>query len=376
MPVKKPTIRDVAKASGVSIATVSHVLNNRNQKVGADTRDRVLAAIRELRYRPTPKEENQLAIRTMNIGFVVGDAMLPLSNKDDYFMTALQEVIEVAAAKGYSVTIVVERVWDAVGSAARRRFDGRCDGVVLLAPILTGETIQALWERGTPLVTVGTRLRMPGVSCVDVDNFRVGEIAAHELIKAGHKRIAFFSSEGRQASTYQRYDGFRSVFIREGLPLDGIVGCCADWPLPKDIVKKTHAPAVSAMAPLFRYCGREPGLHTAEEFLDFIGRDKTAVFFWNDSDARKYITMLQAAGVRIPEDLSVISVDNWPSWVIGTPNLTSIGQDLREVARTSAKLLIEKIEDHTQADKNIVVAPHLVERDSITHPREAPLLCS
>jgi LacI family transcriptional regulator len=125
-----PTIRDVANHCGVSTATVSHVLNGRVDRVGSDTRDRVLAAVRALQYRLPAVELSSTQTRRRNIAIVCGEMSPQPVSKDHYFSRVLDGVLEATASRGYSLTIVFERMWVADGSSVRQSYDGHCDGAI------------------------------------------------------------------------------------------------------------------------------------------------------------------------------------------------------------------------------------------------------
>jgi LacI family transcriptional regulator len=119
------TIREVAKAAGVSTATVSNVLNGRLERVSTETQERVLATVRALKYRPTALEKNQKAILTQNVGVIVPDLTEGPLRRHNYFRNILDGVLESAALRGWSVTIFIERMWSFHRkNVERRRFGG------------------------------------------------------------------------------------------------------------------------------------------------------------------------------------------------------------------------------------------------------------
>ncbi|MEJ5171895.1 MAG: LacI family DNA-binding transcriptional regulator, partial [Fimbriimonadales bacterium] len=308
---KNPTIRDVARAAGVSIATVSHVLNDRREKVSSETRERVLKVVRELRYRLPPKEEGQTAMRTFNVAVTISDMAVPISPFNTYLAETILRSAEVCLQRGYSLTVVAERVWDQVGQVARRRFDGRCDGILMVAPSALGDALQQLWERGLPVVSMGSRLRLQGISTVDVDNLRVGEIAAELLLKHGHRKVAYVASGADQASTYERFEGLLQTFEAAGLA-EGVSGLVLDAQPDGTAVRSSPSRSLRRTAGRLRFVGRKMREADAATLMELLGEDVTGLFFWHDALARTFVTRFTEAGVRIPEDLSVIGVDNNP----------------------------------------------------------------
>ncbi len=369
---KNPTIRDVARAAGVSIATVSHVLNDRREKVSAETRERVLRVVRELRYRLPPKEDGQTAMRTHNIALVIPDLSVPIRSNDFYFGQTILGATEVALSSGYSLTVVAERVWDQVGQAARRKFDGRCDGILMLAPSALGDAVQQLWERGLPVVSMGSRLRLEGVSTVDVDNLRVGEIAAELFLEKGHRRVAYIGISNSQASTYERFEGFRQTFEAAGLAA-GVAGFILDDQPEAEEIKHSPSRSLRRVAGSMRFLGRRATEVDPAWLLEQIGHDVTGLFVWHDAFARGLVDAFLRAGVRVPEELSVVSVDNNENFVLGDPPLTSIAQDVPVISRTAARILIDHIENPDRHAEHVLIAPELVDRGSIVAPRQGRL---
>ncbi|HCD99489.1 MAG TPA: hypothetical protein DER07_00430 [Armatimonadetes bacterium] len=369
---KNPTIRDVARAAGVSIATVSHVLNDRREKVSSETRERVLRVVRELRYRLPPKEDGQTAMRTYNIALAIPDLAVPIRLTDTYFSETMLGAAEVALSSGYSLTVVAERVWDQVGQAARRRFDGRCDGILMLAPSALGDAVQQLWERGLPVVSMGSRLRLEGVSTVDVDNLRVGEMAAELFLRHGHRRVAYLGVSKGQASTYERFEGFRQTFEAAGLA-EGIAGYVLDDQPDLAEVKRSPSRSLRRVAGLMKFLGYESRTGDAAWLLEQIGPEVTALFVWHDAFARQLVDALVRAGVRVPEDLSVVSVDNNEYFALGDPPLTSIAQDVPAICRAATRILIDHIENPDRRAEHVLIAPELVDRGSVAAPRQGPL---
>lgn len=364
------TIRDVARASGVSIATVSHVLNGRSTKVGAETRDRVLAAVRELRYRPTPLEQNQKAIATQNIGLLAGDLTLSPVTRNHYFAQILEAVIEAGALRGYSTTLLVERMWDDVGHAIRRSYDGRCDGLVLLAPDANGEAVKSLWERGVPLVSVGTMLSLPGISCIDVDNENAMMEGVRFLRRLGHRRIALVGPSVQSVSSLERVRGYLAAMAESGAPADEVCVVFARGDSPQWDDRPLGCQAIE------RHFGFEDRIfdvvgmgEPATQFVLEEGLPKATAFIgWNDGTAREVAQTLIRLGRRVPEDVSVLGFDDSPDAVSEHPHLTSFRQPYHLIGKTAVNVLLNRILDHRHPDQAVRFVPELVIRESTSSP--------
>jgi len=342
------TLRDVANASGVSTATVSHVLNGRLDKVGPETRERVLAAVRQLRYRPPALEHKQKAILTRNVGLMVPDITKNPILLHGYFRNVLDGVLEAAMFRGWSTTIFAERMWDDLGHAVRRSYDGRCDGLIIIAPATTSEVVGAMQERGVPLVLVGSTANLPGVSSVDIDNVAVGAAAAQHLLDLGHERFAFFGAEEIVLGSTEREQGFRTALVQAGIPLSNY----------RYYVQKVRPgrPSVGA-------------LFDEEEFFQIPPALRpTGLMAWHDGTAERLYEMLPRYGLRIPEDVSVIGVDDPPESVTMTPPLTTFRQPLPTLGKRAANLLIDRILDPAHPDEVVRFSIEFVLRESTAPP--------
>ncbi|HEY0866464.1 MAG TPA: LacI family DNA-binding transcriptional regulator [Fimbriimonas sp.] len=365
------SIRDVAKASGVSIATVSHVLNGRSTKVSDETRDRVLAAVRELRYRPTALEDRQRAILTKNIGFLTSDLATSPITRNAYFGLILNSVLETAALRGYSTTIFVERMWDDIGHAIRRSYDGRCDGVLLLAPSVDSDALRTLWERGTPLVSIGTTVNLPGVSLVDIDNETAAATLTRYLQNLGHRRIAFVGGSVVGTSALERARGYVGAMIEAGATDEEV--CVVNT---RGISDDANGVATSVEA-------HRPARH-AHRYYDVVGLgqavarfvvesampDVTAFVCWNDGVAREVIAGLKRKGVRVPDDVSIVSFDDSADATSERPCLTTMRQPFHQIGKTAVGVLLDRILDPGQPAQAVRYMPEMIIRESAIPVKE------
>jgi DNA-binding LacI/PurR family transcriptional regulator len=322
---------------------VSNVLNSRNDRVSSETRERVLAAVRELRYRPTALEANQKAMLSKNLGVMVTDTTKNPIVRHGYFREVLDGILETAFFRGWSISIFAENTWDDLGLAIRRSYDGRCDGLIMIAPIAQSETVSSLQERGTPLVLVGTTPWLAGVSSVDVNNEEIGENAAQHLFDLGHRRFIFVGSDPRIGSSRERSAGFFKRLAGLG------VG--------RDRIELIYARELSA---------EEPREQAVAEYIHAKGAIRpTGIFLWHDSMAVDLIPRLGALGLRVPQDLSIISVDGIPEGIANSPSLTTFQQPLHSIGRRAALMLIDRLEDDAQRpEEHVRFSIELIPRQS------------
>lgn len=336
------SIRDVARAAGVSPATVSNVLNGRSDKVSLETRERVLAAVRELRYRPTALEHRQKAILSQNLGVMVPDLTEGPLLRHGYFRNILDGVLEGAALKGWSLTIFVQRMWYDVGQAVRRSYDGRCDALVMVAPQPGNEVVQLLSERGTPIVFVGSTPWVCGISLVDLDNEAVGKEAARHLVQLNHRRLAYVGYEYEQVSSVERREAFFTEAAALGIPASRI-----------------HWVRVARIGEDATFGGE-----IAARQILAMPNHPTGLFGWHDGLAGPLVQELLRFGKRVPEEFSVVSVDDAPEALDVSPRLTTFSNPLHDIGRHAATMIIDRLVDGRETVESFRFSPRLILRES------------
>jgi len=335
------SLRDVAKSAGVSIATVSNVLNGHSEKVSLETRERVLASVRQLRYRPTPLEHNQKAISSQNLGVVVPDFAIGSLTNNRYFRDILDGVIEGAGVKGWSITIFLQNVWADVGLTVRRSYDGRCDGLIIVAPQPGHELVQTLHERGTPVVLVGTTPWLNNISLVDVDNTAIGVQAVRHLTSLNHRRLAYVGHEQEQISSIERREGFFMEAARAGIPKEDI-----HW----ISVPRMESEVVVARA--------------AVQQMMSLSRPPTGLLCWHDGLATHVVSELRRSNFAVPGQVSVVSVDDAEEATRCDPPLTTFKNPLVEIGKRASRMLIEKLTEGNDATEFVRFSPEIIVRQS------------
>ncbi len=332
------TIRKVAKHAGVSIGTVSKVLNGRDDKVAPAIKERILASIRELRYKPPALAATHQSL-AHNIGLIVPDLTEQPLRRHSYIHMLLDGVLEGAAFRGYSVTVFAMTMWSEVGLAVRRKYDGRCDAVIVAAPQPNPVFVQSLILRGAPVLQVGTTAWLDDVSSIDIDNVAAGKMIAQHFLDLGHKRLGFVAIEHDQVSSRERYEGFRSV---GGAAVTRFV-------MPHD----------------------ETFAHFAHMYAQ-MGIDRpTALMCWHDGLAIPLIPALREVGLQVPEDVSVVGVDDSYLAEVNGVQLTTVPNPLREIGLMAAKMAIDRILDPSMPAEIIKLPQRLIDRGTTAPPREA-----
>ena len=306
------TIDDVAKAAGVSIRTVSRVLND-SPKVGDETRLAVQTIIKDLGYSPSSRARALASGRSYLIAVVQDDP-------NAHVIGVLQRgIVEVCSQHGYELVVHPVRFSDPDVALDIERFvhSSRVDGLIVLPP--TSE-IAAIPERlsalGVPAVGIAS-IETPHYPSMLISEERAatGELARH-LLDLGHRRIAMIEGPPHFRSAQERKAGFLAALTASGLPLEVELR-------PGDY-------------------GFESGLAAAESLLA-LKRPPTAIFACNDTMAAAVVKTAREAGVSMPDQLSVAGFDDADLASMISPSLTTIRRPLRDMAKSATEHLLTMI---------------------------------
>ncbi|HWD40986.1 MAG TPA: LacI family DNA-binding transcriptional regulator [Fimbriimonas sp.] len=323
------TIRQVANKAGVSIGTVSNVLNGRDERVDPATKARILESIRELRYRPPAFEQNQSAAVSENLGMIVPDLTERPLSRLGYLQGLLNGALEAAALRGWSVTIFAETMWDDVGNAIRRKYDGRCDAVLVAAPQPKGDLLPSLQRRGAPIVQIGSTPWLEDVSCVDIDNVEAGRLIARHFKELGHRRMGFISLGQDHVSGHERWQGFHEIAGDSAIRIV-----------------------------------RESNEAFAQQLHDMGDARPTALLGWHDGILADIVPALEDAGLRVPQDVSVAGVDAAKDILEAGFDFTSVENPLQEIGKLAANMAIDRALDPNMPSETVRLRPRLIVRSS------------
>jgi DNA-binding LacI/PurR family transcriptional regulator len=320
---------DVAKLAGVSLQTVSRVIND-SPHVREETRVRVQDAMRKLEYRPNPVARALVTGRSRTLGVVSFDTTL-------YGPASTLFGIERAAHEAdYFVSIVSLRSLTsaAVVSAVERLRDQGVDGILVVAP--QESATQALLHLPEDVPVVAAEAGPDdSVPLVAVDQVEGARLATRHLLELGHKTVWHISGPSDWLEAEDRVNGWRQTLDAVGASAPPVL--VGDW---------------SARA------GHELGRQLVER------DDITAVFVANDQMALGLLRTLHEAGRRIPGDISVVGFDDIPEAAYFTPPLTTVRQNFNEMGRRSLLLLLEQIESGVRVPRRETVPPELIVRAS------------
>jgi DNA-binding LacI/PurR family transcriptional regulator len=326
-------MKDVARLAGVSIKTVSNVVND-YPFVSAETRSRVRAALKALDYRPNTSARGLRTGRTDVIALAIPALGEP------YFAEIAGLIVEAAERRGWTVLI------DQTGGdrAREKRATGgwnshRIDGSISSPRALKSEDIADL-VRQRPLVLLGERAAHAGADSVAVDSVRAAHDATRHLIELGRRRVAFLGAQSRGRTGGVRLAGYRSA-LAEAVRRP-------EQALIEKVSLFSRAEGAAAMARLL----------TAAEPPD-------AVFCANDLLAVGAIRTLLSNGLRVPHDVAVVGFDDIEEARFTSPSLTSVSPDKREIAEVAVELLCRRIREGAAGPPvNVVVGHRLRIRES------------
>ncbi|MEV4042160.1 LacI family transcriptional regulator [Streptomyces sp. SAI-195] len=316
------TSHDVARLAGVSQPTVSRALRD-DPRVSPATREKVKRAAQALNYVPSEAGRTLSTRATRRVGVIVTDMTNP------FYPHVVAPLHDELQRLGYRMMLLTERSDEAV--AEEKLLDQSLDGVVL-ATATTDSRLPALLERrGMPYVFLNRDTGRPGDFASVVDNEGGGRLVARELIRLGHRRIAGIFGAANTTTGRDRELGFRLALA------DGGIG------LPDDRVVRGAFEYETGYAAL-------PALLEAAE-------PPTAVFCGNDVVAIGVLNAALAAGVKVPDDLTVIGFDDLPmaSWEVF--RLTTVRHDLGELACQAARLLARRIAGEVDDEGERLVLP-------------------
>lgn len=340
MPSLKPNLADIAARAGVSVPTVSKVVNGR-EDVSAKTRARVQAVLTEHGYKsPTQRRGGQAA--TTMVDLVITGATSP------YSMELLSGILHHAA--GAEVEVVISTVdIEELGQPqhedwARHILRSGRRGVIFISPSATIQRLEAFERRHIPVVAIDPfNEPRPGSVAVGAANWSGGRAAAEHLIGLGHERIAFLGGPAGMECVEARLHGYLAALMSHGIAF--------------------RAEYLTNGA-----FGRNPGREGAQKLLS-LPEPPTAIFAANDYLALGALDVAAAQGLSIPRDLSIVGFDGTSTTEQTQPRLTSVAQPLREMGSMALRSLLRMINGDTLESTKIELATELVIRDSTAPPR-------
>ena len=338
------TIKDVAKKAGVSITTVSFVLNKRpDVMISAEVRKRVIAAAQDLDYHPSAMAAGLAGRRSRNLGIVFGPGGQSISNP--FYSFVVEGFIREVMEKGYNILFSrIEGPYEGPSTLPKFVREKNCDGLILVAhsePAM----VRDLADRKVPVVLVDNYPEIEGVNCVHIDNRTGGRLAAEHLVRLGHKNILLMTLGGnsRRPSLEDREAGFIQELQQSGRKL------------PKECVLECD----------------DLSFHRAHETaLEYFKKTKkpAAIFAVNDEMAGGVLKAAAESGRSVPGDVSVMGFDNIIMASYTVPALSTISVAKEHLGRMAASRLLEIIETKDKTVKRELAPVELIIRASTGKP--------
>ena len=326
------TIREVAESAGVSYATVSHVINN-TRLVSPETRERVLAAMDALNYRPNALARSLRQGKTNTIGLVLPDSANP------FFAEISRFIEDEAFKKGYSVFLCntesdTQRELFYVDVLSKKQVDG----IIFVAAGEKADSLDFLLHRSMPLVMIDRNVPNVEADAVFTDNQLGGFLATQHLIELGHTRIVCISGPSSITPSAERMIGYRKALEQAGLPFDESLVIRGDY----------HA---------------QSGMEITNTVLKMNPRP-TAIFTLNDLMALGALRAAAEAGYTVPNDLAVVGYDDLEIARFTNPPLTTIAQPKKEIGIQAVNLLVDRMSQRNRTPSRLLLPPDLIVRRS------------
>jgi LacI family transcriptional regulator len=332
---KSITIQDVARAAGVSVSTVSRVLNDKDD-VAPDTYQKVRGVIAELGYASSLAAKSLRSRRTGVIGLIMPDL------EDPFCIQAMKGIHQAIVALDYDLIAFTSASIRQRSKAEREQHyvsllnGSLTDGIVVVTPAA------ASFPTAAPLVVIDPNNQCPDCLTVIATN-HAGALAAMEyLINLGHRRIGFIGGRPDLLCAQQRLQGYEAALRQAAIALD---------------------PNLITVGDFSRTTGRD----CAQRLLS-LAEPPTAIFAANDQSAIGAIEAARAAGRRVPDDLSVVGFDNIPEAVYFDPVLTTVDQFIVKMGYVGTEMLIRRIQGERLESDLYEMPTQLVVRDSCRAP--------
>jgi LacI family transcriptional regulator len=314
------TIRDVARAAGVSVATVSRALNGADN-VLPTTKQRIVEAAQLLRFTPSGAARSLITRRTDTVGALLPDLF------GEYFSELIRGIDQAARARGLHLLVSSSHGDADEAAAAMRAMNGRVDGLIVMSPHADADFLQHNLPGRLPAVLLNTGATLPGHTRFVIDNFGGAKAMARHLAASGRKRIAFIGGPQGNHEAQERLRGYRAG-LKPGMKeavFEGDFTEESGWSAGRRIAQSKPRP--------------------------------DAIFAANDMMAVGCLSALREAGLRVPEDMALAGFDDIPIARYVTPALTTIRVPIAALGSAALDALAKVVEAPDTQDSQTVVMP-------------------
>lgn len=323
------TIYDVAREAGVSMATVSRVVNG-NPNVKPSTRKKVLDAIERLGYRPNAVARGLASKKTTTVGVIIPDI------SSIFFAELARGIEDIATMYKYNIILCnSDQNKEKEIHLINTLLEKQVDGIVFMGSVITEEHAEQFKRSPVPVVLAATLDTNKELPSVNIDYKQAVHDAINSLIEKGHQRIGMLSGTlDDPINGYQKFAGYREALEGNGIEFDEELVVIGDY---------TY----------------DSGLEAMHSFLQ-LNEKPTAIFAATDEMALGIIHAAQDNGISIPDDLEVIGFDNTRLAVMVRPTLTTVVQPIYDIGAVSMRLLTKYMNKEEVLD-HIVELPHRIE---------------
>lgn len=329
-----PTIRDVAKEAGVSISTVSKVIN-KSSTISEATTLRVKQVMKDMHYYPNLRAKNFAQQITNNIIYIARIQRNSAFQNPHQFeiMCGIENALK---KKGYNLSLVSfgdeESLYDIVDRIIHQK---SADGIIIHASAYDPSVEKTLIQSKFPHILIGRPRHLTSLSWIDINNYISGELTAKHLIQLGHQTIAFVCGDKDDLISTHRFEGARAITSRSNTSL------------------------------IHRYTDstKEVSYDVAHQLLLDVRRPD-AIICANNNIALGTVNALMEQHLRIPEDIAVITFDDFPYSRIFNPPLTVVNIDVFDIGLQAGKSLLKKIKQPELQIQNYSSSPTLIARGS------------
>jgi LacI family transcriptional regulator len=332
-----PTIKDVAKKVGVSIATVSHVVN-RTKNISPETTKKVLKAIKDLNYYPSRSAKGLASRKTGNIGFIITNNHF-LNTEPFYTRVFLGVEFEARKNDYYVLLTTVDSEYKENSKLPRFIREKSVDGIIVAGRV-SDKLLNELCTYHLPIVVLDYVPLATECPLVLIDNLKGGTLATQHLIDIGHENIAFISGEISHPSVFERLSGYKTALKNSEMKINDDFIVINDDEL-----------------------SRQNGYNSVAKLFD-KRKDISAIFAGNDAIAFGIMQYLNEKKYKIPEDISLIGFDDIEADLFLEPTLSTIKVPKINLGIEALQLLVNTINNKNYTNKKIIVPVELIIRNS------------
>lgn len=337
--VKKPTMVDVAAKAGVTIGTVSHVIN-KTAPISDETTERVLAAIKELGYKPNSIARALRTKKSYVIGFLLPDVT------NDFYSPVLSSFIDSAHQDGYTVLVVSYQYSSKREEIEMERLaDKNVDGILLFNGCDDLALLRRMRAEDMPIVIADRRVDELDLPTVEFDNVETVSKVIGMMCKRGYRRIGFLSESTRLRNLNDRYEGYKKGLMENGLSVN-----------PEFIYISEH----------MEMNNLEKGYSYIKRILENTEKENLpdSIFATTDLLAIGAVRAFKEAGFRIPEEIGVVGFDNISFTDFIEPKLTTVEQDKKLMGRIAWDIMKSTLAGENEKIQHVILPQKIIIRES------------